>query len=142
MALQGKMGIFRTIPERKQQEIAEKFIEVLDIQAHSTEQEVRTLSGGNQQKVMLARWLATEPEILFLDEPTRGIDVGAKVEIMDLIVRLREQGMAIVVVSSEFEEVISLSDRIVVLRDKSKVAELSGDEIAEENILQTIAGGS
>ncbi len=142
LALQGKMGIFRTIPERKQQEIAEKFIEVLDIQAHSTEQEVRTLSGGNQQKVMLARWLATEPEILFLDEPTRGIDVGAKVEIMDLIVRLREQGMAIVVVSSEFEEVISLSDRIVVLRDKSKVAELSGDEIAEENILQTIAGGS
>jgi simple sugar transport system ATP-binding protein len=142
LAQQGKMGIFRTIPERKQQEIAEKFIEVLDIQAHSTEQEVRTLSGGNQQKVMLARWLATEPEILFLDEPTRGIDVGAKVEIMDLIVRLREQGMAIVVVSSEFEEVISLSDRIVVLRDKSKVAELSGDEIAEENILQTIAGGS
>lgn len=142
LALQGKMGIFRTIPEKRQQEIVERFIEVLDIQAHSTEQEVRTLSGGNQQKVMLGRWLATEPEILLLDEPTRGIDVGAKVEIMDLILQLRERGMAIVFISSEFEEVISCSDRIAVLRDKSKIAELSGDEIAEEMILQNIAGGS
>lgn len=142
LALQGKMGIFETIPEKKQQEIAEKFIDLLDIKAHSTEQEVRTLSGGNQQKVLLARWLATEPAILLLDEPTRGIDVGAKVEIIDLILQLREEGMAVVFISSEFEEVTGCSDRIIVLRDRRKIAELIGDETTEENILQSIAGGS
>ena len=136
------MGIFETIPEKKQQEIAEKFIDLLDIKAHSTEQEVRTLSGGNQQKVLLARWLATEPAILLLDEPTRGIDVGAKVEIIDLILQLREEGMAVVFISSEFEEVTGCSDRIIVLRDRRKIAELIGDETTEENILQSIAGGS
>ena len=114
----------------------------MDIKAHSTEQEVRTLSGGNQQKVLLARWLATEPAILLLDEPTRGIDVGAKVEIIDLILQLREEGMAVVFISSEFEEVTGCSDRIIVLRDRRKIAELIGDETTEENILQSIAGGS
>ena len=142
LALQGKMGIFDRIPEKRQQEITTKFIELLDIQAHSIEQEVRTLSGGNQQKVMLARWLATEPDILFLDEPTRGIDVGAKVEIIDLILRLRDEGKAIIFISSEFEEVMGCSDRIAVLRDKRKIAEFSGEEITEENILQNIAGGN
>jgi len=99
------------------------------------------LSGGNQQKLMLARWLATNPIILILDEPTRGIDVGAKLEIMELILSLSRQGMGVIFISSEFEEVIRCSTRIVVLRDKAKIAELSGDEMSESSIMHTIAGG-
>lgn len=142
LALQGKKGIFNTITEKRQQEIADEFIKALDIHTPSAEQEVKKLSGGNQQKVMLARWLATKPEILLLDEPTRGIDVGAKVEIMDLILRLRREDIAIIFISSEFDEVIRCSDRIVVLRDKTKIAELSGEELTEQQVLQKIAGGS
>jgi galactofuranose transport system ATP-binding protein len=100
------------------------------------------LSGGNQQKVLLARWLATDPRVLILDEPTRGIDVGAKAEVLKLVQSLRDQGMSILFISSELEEVVRDAQRVIVLRDRAKVGELSGDEITEENIMRIIAGHS
>ena len=98
------------------------------------------LSGGNQQKVLLARWLAMRPRFLILDEPTRGIDVGAKAEIEKLMQTLREKGLAILFISSELEEVVRDSQRVIVLRDRTKAAELTGDQISEEIIMRTIAG--
>ena len=100
---------------------------------------VKNLSGGNQQKVILARWLAINPDLLILDEPTRGIDVGAKAEIQKLVLELADEGKACVFISSELEEVLRCSHRVVVLRDREKVAEYSGDEIDEHRIMQTIA---
>jgi ABC-type sugar transport system ATPase subunit len=98
------------------------------------------LSGGNQQKVLLARWLAMRPRFLILDEPTRGIDVGAKAEIEKLMQTLREKGLAILFISSELEEVVRDSQRVIVLRDRTKAGELTGDQISEEIIMRTIAG--
>ncbi len=141
LALQARKGILRYIPTRKQLEIADELIRSLDIKTPSANNEASQLSGGNQQKVMLARWLATNPIILILDEPTRGIDVGAKLEIMELILNLSQKGMGVVFISSEFEEVVRCSNRIVVLKDKAKIAELSGDDMNESRIMQTIAGG-
>ena len=97
------------------------------------------MSGGNQQKVLLARWLATEPKLFILDEPTRGIDVGAKAEIEKLIEKLRKEGMAILFISSELEEVVRDSQRVMILRDRKKVGELAGAEINEHAIMQQIA---
>jgi monosaccharide-transporting ATPase len=141
LALQARKGILRYIPTRKQLEIADELIRSLDIKTPSANNEAGQLSGGNQQKVMLARWLATNPIILILDEPTRGIDVGAKLEIMELILNLSQKGMGVIFISSEFEEVVRCSNRIVVLKDKAKIAELSGDDMNESRIMQTIAGG-
>ncbi len=141
LALQGKLGLFKYIPLKKQTEIVEDLIKALGIITPGVNQEVKKLSGGNQQKVMLAKWLATKPKILILDEPTRGIDVGAKLEIMELVLKLSKEGMSVIFISSEIEEVIRCSNRIAVLKDKSKVAELKGDEIDEQNIMHTIAGG-
>jgi monosaccharide-transporting ATPase len=141
LALQARKGILRYIPTRKQLEIADELIRSLDIKTPSANNEASQLSGGNQQKVMLARWLATNPIILILDEPTRGIDVGAKLEIMELILNLSQKGMGVIFISSEFEEVVRCSNRIVVLKDKAKIAELSGDDMNESRIMQTIAGG-
>ncbi|HBE78440.1 MAG TPA: sugar ABC transporter ATP-binding protein [Firmicutes bacterium] len=141
LALQGRNGVFKHIPVKKQNEIVESLINSLGIKTPSAEQEVRKLSGGNQQKVMLARWLAIQPQILILDEPTRGIDVGAKEEIMELVLNLSKEGMAVIFISSEFEEVVRCSNRIAILRDKAKIGELSGAEIDEQSIMRTIAGG-
>ena len=141
LALQARNGILKYIPTRKQLEIADELIRSLDIKTPSANNEASQLSGGNQQKVMLARWLATNPIILILDEPTRGIDVGAKLEIMELILNLSQKGMGVIFISSEFEEVVRCSNRIVVLKDKAKIAELSGDDMNESRIMQTIAGG-
>lgn len=141
LALQGRYGALRYIPLKKQNEIVENLINTLGIKTPSADQEVKKLSGGNQQKVLLARWLATQPQILILDEPTRGIDVGAKLEIMELVLNLSKEGMAVIFISSEFEEVICVSNRIAVLRDKEKIAELSGAEISAQSIMQAIAGG-
>jgi len=102
---------------------------------------VKLLSGGNQQKAILARWLLTEPRLLILDEPTRGIDVGAKFEIAKLMDSLRSEGMSILFISSELEEVVRSSRRVAVLRDRRKVAELTGEEISEERIMSAIAVG-
>lgn len=141
LALQGRNGIMNYIPLKVQMEIVDRLIETLGIKTPSADQEVKKLSGGNQQKVILARWLATKPKILILDEPTRGIDVGAKLEVMELVLNLSKEGMSVIFISSEFEEVIRCSNRIAILKDKSKIAELKGDEIDERSIMHTIAGG-
>jgi simple sugar transport system ATP-binding protein len=141
LALQGRRGILRYIPLKKQTEIAERLIKSLGIKTPSPNSEAKQLSGGNQQKMMLARWLVTEPGLLILDEPTRGIDVGAKLEIMELILDLSRKGMGLIFISSEFEELIRCCNRIAVLKDKAKIGELSGDEVTEGNIMRAIAGG-
>ena len=140
LALQASRGTWRTLSRKRQLAIAERFIRALDIRTPGPEQTVGNLSGGNQQKVLLARWLATEPRFLILDEPTRGIDVGAKAEIEKLIESLRAKGLAILFISSELEEVVRTSQRVVVLRDRAKVGELTGHEIDEQTIMRTIAG--
>ena len=139
LALQARQGIFRSLSGRRQSEIADKYIKLLDIKTPSDAQAVKNLSGGNQQKVIIARWLATDPGFLILDEPTRGIDVGAKAEIQKLILGLSEDGLAILFISSELEEVIACCDRIVVLRDRKVLSELSGEAMEEANIMQVIA---
>jgi len=112
----------------------------LHIKASSPEQIVSELSGGNQQKVMIARWLAMRPKVLLLDEPTRGIDVGAKAEVQALIDELAREGLAIVLVSSEVEEVVEGSGRVIVLRDGSIETELQGADVDEEHLLAALAG--
>ena len=142
LALQARSGVFKYITPRRQVEIAEEMIKSLAIITPSANARAGQLSGGNQQKVMLARWLATNSIILILDEPTRGIDVGAKLEIMELILRLSKQGMGVIFISSELEEVVRCSSRIAVLKDKAKIAELNGSEMNETTIMRTIAGGN
>ena len=139
LAVQRKLSRLGLVSRRKQRALAEKFIRLLGIVASSPEQPARTLSGGNQQKVILARWLAANPRLLILDEPTRGIDVGAKAEVEELVERLSQQGMAVVFISSELEEVVRRSHRVAVLRDRRKIAELSGEEISEPAIMHAIA---
>ena len=113
---------------------------MLQIKTASRETPIKSLSGGNQQKVIIGRWLLTNPDLI-LDEPTRGIDVGTKTEIQKLVVKLAEQGMAVVFISSEIEEMLRTCDRMVVMRDGAKVGELSEDEMNQSNIMSTIAGG-
>ncbi|MBI5029094.1 MAG: sugar ABC transporter ATP-binding protein [Chloroflexi bacterium] len=139
LALQARYGWFKFISSQKQYEIAEKFIKLLGIVTPSPDQLVKNLSGGNQQKVILARWLATSPQVLILDEPTRGIDVGAKAEIQKLVLDLAKEGISILFISSELEEVLRVSNRIVVLRDRKKAAEYSGD-VDDQTIIRTMAG--
>ncbi|MFZ0547872.1 MAG: sugar ABC transporter ATP-binding protein [Candidatus Promineifilaceae bacterium] len=139
LALQARYGWFKYISPSKQNEIAKKYIKLLGIVTPSPEQLVKNLSGGNQQKVILARWLATDPRVLILDEPTRGIDVGAKTEIQKLVMELAEGGKSCIFISSELEEVLRVSHRIAVLRDRKKVAEYSSD-VDERTIIQTMAG--
>ncbi len=139
IALQGKLGWFSALSRDEQLELAGKFGEAMDIRAASLEMPVKLLSGGNQQKVILARWLATDPAFLILDEPTRGIDVGAHAEIVRTINRLRDEGLALVVISSELDEVVAYSSRIVVMRDREMVAELRGANINPGVIVQAIA---
>jgi galactofuranose transport system ATP-binding protein len=141
LALQAKRGALRYLNKARQLEIADRLIGVLAIKTPSADNLVSQLSGGNQQKVMLARWLATDPSILILDEPTRGIDVGAKLEIMEQILNLSSEGMGVIFISSEFEEVIRCSTKVAVLKDKVKIAELHGEEMTESGIMRTIAGG-
>ncbi len=126
------------IPRRKANEIADQFIKALGIRTPSREQRIGNLSGGNQQKVIIARWLAVHPRLLILDEPTRGIDVGAP-EIEELIQKLREEGMSLLLISSELDEVVRNSSRVVVLRDRDKIAELTGEDLSEQKILRVIA---
>ncbi|MGD9368227.1 MAG: sugar ABC transporter ATP-binding protein [Desulfobacteraceae bacterium] len=139
LALQARSGIFKAISRKKQNEIADRYIRLLRIKTPSAAQAVINLSGGNQQKVIIARWLATDPRFLILDEPTRGIDVGAKAEIKDLILDLKEEGLAILFISSELEEVVSCSDRIAVLRDRKFLTVLDGDDMEESAIMAVIA---
>lgn len=139
LALQARLGIFRALSWKQQNEIAERYIDLLSIKTPSASQMVKNLSGGNQQKVIIARWLATDPRFLILDEPTRGIDVGAKAEIEKLIIQLSDDGLAILFISSELEEVINCSDRIAVLRDRNILTELTGKEMEVTSIMRVIA---
>ena len=140
IALQAKRGLGKVIKYSEAQKIADHFIQELSIKTPSADQQIKNLSGGNQQKVLLARWLATDPELLILDEPTRGIDIGAKAEIQKLVMELAAKGMSCVFISSEMEEMLRCCNRMYVLRDKQIVAELSGDEISESRIMEIIAG--
>ncbi|MEO8241361.1 MAG: sugar ABC transporter ATP-binding protein [bacterium] len=139
LALQSRLGWFSALNYEEQTDIAGQFAEDLDIRAASLDMAVKLLSGGNQQKVVLARWLATDPRFLILDEPTRGIDVGAHAEIVRTINRLREDGLALVVISSELDEVVAYSNRVIVMRDREMVAELRGNDIDPEVIVTAIA---
>lgn len=141
LALQARYGWFKFLSMPRQNEIADKYIQLLGIVTPSPEQLVKNLSGGNQQKVILARWLATNPKVLILDEPTRGIDVGAKTEIQKLVMQLAEEGKSCVFISSELEEVLRVSDRVVVLRDRKKVAEYASD-VDDKTLIQAMAGES
>ena len=142
IALQAKQGIFKLIPNKKQEEFVDKYIEILQIKTASRETPIKQLSGGNQQKVILGRWLLTNPDLLILDEPTRGIDVGTKTEIQKLVLSLANDGMSVIFISSEIEEMIRTCSRMVVMRDKKKVGELKSDEISQNNIMSAIAGGA
>ncbi|MFM0325554.1 sugar ABC transporter ATP-binding protein [Caballeronia glebae] len=124
LALQARMGARRCLTRAEQNALAERFVRALGIKAATLDMPIGLLSGGNQQKALIARWLATEPRLLILDEPTRGIDVAAKQEIMDEILRLASTGMAVLFISSEISEVVRIANRIVVLRDRRKVGEL------------------
>ncbi|WP_186577051.1 sugar ABC transporter ATP-binding protein [Aquibacillus kalidii] len=142
LAIQGVKGWFRYIPRKKQNEIVDEYIKLLNINPPNPEQLIKNLSGGNQQKVLLARWLITNPELLILDEPTRGIDVGAKAEIQKLMLSLSEKGMSILFISAELEEILRTCQRIAVLRDHEKVSELENDNgITQQDIMKEMAGG-
>ncbi len=140
LALQARRGVAAAIPATERRAIAERFIQALAIKTPGPEAPVSQLSGGNQQKVLLARWLAMSPRVLILDEPTRGIDVAAKAEILRLVRELGAGGLAIVFISSELEEVLRVCRRLIVLRDRRKVAELGRAECRESAVLAAIAG--
>ena len=142
LALQAARGWARPLSRRKQDELAARYIDALDIRPAAPEALVRDLSGGNQQKVLLARWLITEPRLLILDEPTRGIDIGAKTEIQRLVAKLSDDGMAVLFISAELEEVLRLSHRVVVLRDREVVAQKDNESLTADEIMADIAEGS
>ena len=141
LAMQAKRGVFRQISMKEQQEIADKYIEMLSIKTASRETLIKQLSGGNQQKVILARWLATNPDFLILDDPTRGIDIGTKTEIQKLVLKLAQEGKSIIFISSEIEEMMRTCSRMIVLRDGEKVGELT-DELTQNRVMSAIAGGA
>jgi galactofuranose transport system ATP-binding protein len=142
LALQAARGWSRPLPRRRQNELVEKYVTALRITPPDPEMRAGNLSGGNQQKLLLARWLITEPKLLVLDEPTRGIDVGAKAEIQRLVVELADGGMAVLFVSAELEEVLRLSHRIAVLRDRRLVEELvNGPDVDSDRVMAAIAAG-
>jgi monosaccharide-transporting ATPase len=142
LALQARQGIWRAIPMKRQQQLATDYVKWLGIKTASIETPIGSLSGGNQQKVLLARWLATEPGLMILDEPTRGIDVRAKQEIMDYVGKLCRKGMSILFISSELPEVLRVSDRMLVMRDRKACGEYRRGELDETSVLRVIAGES
>jgi simple sugar transport system ATP-binding protein len=139
LALQARTGILKAIPLKRQQQLAEEYVKALGVKTASIETPIGSLSGGNQQKVLLARWLVTEPKLLILDEPTRGIDVRAKQEIMDYVSALCRKGMSILFISSELPEVLRVSDRIVVMRDRKAGGEYPRGALNETSVLHVIA---
>jgi monosaccharide-transporting ATPase len=141
LAMQAGLGWFRRIGTKEQYEIADTYIKLLNISTPTADQQIKNLSGGNQQKVILARWLAANPRLLILDEPTRGIDVGTKADIQKLVLSLAEEGKSCIFISSELDEVLRTSHRIVIMRDRSKVTEFSG-QVDEKDIMQAIAGSA
>lgn len=141
LALQNRKGWKKTLSLREQTEIAEKFIKMLNIKTPSAEQAIENLSGGNQQKVIIARWLATNPQLLILDEPTRGIDVGAKAEIQKLIIELSQQDMAVMFISSEISEIVRCSTKVMIMREMKVSDILYGEDINEDTLMHSIVEG-
>ena len=141
IALQAKKGMFHPMSRKEMDEAADKYIKMLQIKTASRETPIKSLSGGNQQKVIIGRWLLTNPDFLILDEPTRGIDIGTKTEIQKLVLDLADQGMSVAFICSEVEEMLRTCSRMAVMRDGRKVGEISGDELSQEGIMKAIAGG-
>ena len=142
IALQVKNGMFKLINKKNQEEFVDEYIKILQIKTASRETPIKSLSGGNQQKVILARWLLTNPEFIILDEPTRGIDIGTKTEIQKLILRFADEGKGVMFISSEIEEMLRTCSRMGIMRDGKKVGELSGEEnLNVSSVMKAIAGG-
>ncbi|MBN1777716.1 MAG: sugar ABC transporter ATP-binding protein [Clostridiales bacterium] len=142
LALQVMRGFFKPYSRAEAEAFADEYIKALDIKTASADTPLKSLSGGNQQKVILARWLLTHPQYLILDEPTRGIDIGTKVEIQKLVLKLAQEGVSITFISSEIEEMLRTCSRLIVMRDRNIVGELRGSEITQDNVMQTIAKGA
>ena len=142
LALQVLNGFWKPFSRAEAEQFADEYIKLLKIKTASQETPIKALSGGNQQKAILARWLLTNPQYLILDEPTRGIDVGTKVEIQKQVLKLAEQGVSVTFISSEIQEMLTVCSRLIVMRDRKIVGELNGDELSQDNIMKTIAGGS
>ncbi|RYG82672.1 sugar ABC transporter ATP-binding protein, partial [bacterium] len=143
LAVQAKRGWMRPLSRVEQDQIVDTYVTAMGVRPADPERPIKNLSGGNQQKVLLGRWLATQPDLLILDEPTRGIDIGAKAEIQEYVTGLAEDGVAVVFVSSELEEVVRLSDRIVVLKDRRVVGELvNGPDVTAQDIVDVIVRSS
>lgn len=141
LALQVMRGFFKPFSKAEAYKFADEYIKLLDIKTASADTPIKSLSGGNQQKVILARWLLTHPEYLILDEPTRGIDIGTKIDIQKLVLKLASEGVSVTFISSETDEMLRTCSRLVVMRDRKLVGELSGDELTQSHIMSTIAGG-
>ncbi|MCI7190065.1 MAG: sugar ABC transporter ATP-binding protein [Lachnospiraceae bacterium] len=141
LALQVLKGFFKPFSKTEANQFADEYIKLLGIKTASADTPIKSLSGGNQQKVILARWLLTHPEYLILDEPTRGIDVGTKIDIQKLVLKLASEGMSVTFISSETDEMLRTCSRLIVMRDRKVVGELSGDDLTQNKIMSTIAGG-
>ena len=134
-------GFFKPISKAQAYKYADEYIKLLSIKTASADTPIKSLSGGNQQKVLIGRWLLTHPEYLILDEPTRGIDVGTKIDIQKLVLKLASEGMSVTFISSETDEMLRTCSRLVVMRDRKVVGELSGEDLTQNKIMSTIAGG-
>ena len=141
LAAQVLNGFFKPFSKAQAYKFADEYIKLLEIKTASADTPIKSLSGGNQQKVILGRWLLTHPEYLILDEPTRGIDVGTKIEIQKLVLKLASEGMSVTFISSETDEMLRTCSRLIVMRDRKVVGELNGDELTQVMIMNTIAGG-
>ena len=141
LALQVMKGFFRPFSRKQAEAFADEYIQRLNIKTPTINTPIKSLSGGNQQKVILARWLLTHPEYLILDEPTRGIDVGTKVEIQKLVLKLAEDGMSLTFISSEIDEMLRTCSRLIVMKDRKIVGELSGMDATEQDVMHVIAQG-
>ena len=141
LAQQVLRGFLKPYSKAEADKIADEYIKLLSIKTASADTPIKSLSGGNQQKVILARWLLTHPEYLILDEPTRGIDVGTKVDIQKLVLKLASEGMSVTFISSEMDEMLRTCSRLVVMRDRKVVGELSGEDLNQTSVMSTIAGG-
>ncbi len=141
LAQQVLKGFFKPFSKAEANKFAEEYIKLLSIKTASADTPIKSLSGGNQQKVILARWLLTHPEYLILDEPTRGIDVGTKVDIQKLVLKLASEGMSVTFISSELDEMLRTCSRLIVMRDRKMVGELREEDLNQTKVMNTIAGG-
>ncbi len=141
LALQVMKGFFRPFTRAQAEAFADEYIKLLEIKTASADTPIKSLSGGNQQKVILARWLLTDPKYLILDEPTRGIDIGTKIEIQKLVLKLAAEGKSVTFISSEIDEMLRTCSRLIVMRDRKTVGELTGEDLTQAKIMATIAGG-